>query len=551
MLRCFGGGAGSPSPRGKVCGMASLLLRGGRIWTGNPRNPWAQSLAVQDGRILAVGEDREVLQSLASRCPTLDLEGHLVVPGLWDAHLHLFEMALARRQVCLTGCRCREELLERIRAAARVRPGKEPLLGWGWTSSDWIDRRLPDRHEIDRALGGDRPALFLRSDLHSGLASTPALRQAGYLDPPPEIEGGAVEVGPDGLASGLVLEMALGPLRASFPPPGGQEIREALAEALVWLHSLGITGVCDQRLKDQSEGPLCRQALAALECEGRLATRVVSNLALHELEGPLPVLAGEFLRLGHVKLFADGSLGSLTARMFEPYQGQPSNRGIWLTEPPDLRQGFALASGRGLPLSVHAIGDEAVRFCLDLFEDLPRRGGLAPHRMEHAQTLAQEDLGRLARLGVVASMQPTHLLDDLELAEAALGPRTRLLYRFRSLLEAGTTLAFGSDAPVADPNPFLGLHAAVHRQRPDRMERGAWNPAERISLEEALRACTSGPALACGLGDRVGRLAPGMWADLVVLDGDLFALAQEAERLDCVRPLLTVVGGRVVFRSGS
>ena len=201
----------------------AILLRGGRIWTGDPRNPWAQSLAIQDGRILAVGGDREVLQSLASRCPTLDLEGHLVVSGLWDAHIHLFEMAMARRQVCLTGCRCREELLEKIRAAARANPGTGPLLGWGWTSSDWSDRRLPDRHEIDRALGSERPALFLRSDLHSGLASTSALRRAGYLDPPPEIEGGMVEVGADGLASGLVLEMALGPLRASFAPPGKEE----------------------------------------------------------------------------------------------------------------------------------------------------------------------------------------------------------------------------------------------------------------------------------------------------------------------------------------
>ena len=526
----------------------AILLRGGRIWTGDPRNPWAQSLAIQDGRILAVGGDREVLQSLASRCPTLDLEGHLVVSGLWDAHIHLFEMAMARRQVCLTGCRCREDLLEKIRAAARANPGTGPLLGWGWTSSDWSDRRLPDRHEIDRALGSERPALFLRSDLHSGLASTSALRRAGYLDPPPEIEGGMVEVGADGLASGLVLEMALGPLRASFAPPGKEEVRQALAETLAWLHSLGITAICDQRLKDHSEGPLCRQALAVLEGEGRLATRVVSNLAFPELEGPLPVLTGEFLRLGHVKLFADGSLGSLTARMFEPYQGQPANRGIWLTEPRGLRQEFALVSSRGLPLSVHAIGDEAVRFCLDLLAGLPRRRGGALHRMEHAQTIAEEDLGRLARLGVVASMQPTHLLDDLELAEAALGTRTRLLYRFRSLLEAGTTLAFGSDAPVADPNPFLGLHAAVHRQRPERMERGAWNPAERISLEEALRAYTYGPALACGLGDRVGRLAPGMWADLVVPDGDLFAMAREGERLDGVRPLLTVAGGQVVFR---
>ncbi len=528
--------------------MAGLLLRGGRIWTGDSRNPWAQSLAIQDGRILAVGEDREVREQVPSRHGTLDLEGNLVVPGLWDAHLHLFEMAMARRQVCLAGCRCREELLERIGAAARSHPGTGPLLGWGWTSSDWVDRRLPDRHEIDRALGADRPALFLRSDLHSGLASTPALRQAGYLDPPPDIEGGAVEVGPDGLASGLVLEMALGPLRASFAPPGAQEVQEALSEALAWLHTLGITAVCDQRLKDQSEGPGCRSALAALEREGRLATRVVSNLALHELEAPLPSFLGDRLHLGHVKLFADGSLGSLTARMFEPYQGQPANRGIWLTEPRGLRQDFALASSRGLPLSVHAIGDEAVRFCLDLFEGLPRPRGLAPHRMEHAQTIAEEDLGRMARLGVVASMQPTHLLDDLELADAALGSRTRMLYRFRSLLEAGTTLAFGSDSPVADPNPFLGLQAAVHRQRPDQMERGAWNPAESISLEEALRAYTAGPALACGLGDRVGGLAPGMWADLVVLEGDLFALAQEAERLDRVRPLLTVAGGQVVYQ---
>ncbi len=531
--------------------MAGLVLRGGRIWTGDPGRPWARALAIQDGRILAVGEDREVLERLASRRGTLDLEGHLVVPGLWDSHLHLYELAMARRQICLAGARCRDELLDRIRAAALSRPGKGPLLGWGWTSSDWVDRRLPDRHEIDRALGGDRPALFLRSDLHSGLASSQALRQAGYLDPPPRIEGGAVEVGPDGLASGLVLEMALGPLRASFPPPGGQEIREALVEALAWLHTLGITALCDQRLKDQPEGPLCREALASLQREGRLATRVVSNLTLHDLKGPLPVLAGEFLRLGHVKLFADGSLGSLTARMFEPYLGQPSNRGIWLTDPRGLARDFARASARGMPLSVHAIGDEAVRLCLDLFEGLPRRGPLAPHRLEHAQTLVEEDLGRLACLGVVASMQPTHLLDDLELADSALGPRTRLLYRFRSLLEAGTTLAFGSDAPVADPCPFLGLHAAVHRQRPDRMDRGAWNPSERIPLQEALRAYTSGPALASGLGHRLGRLTPGMQADLVVLDGDLFDRAEHGQRLDTVRPLLTVVGGKVVFRGGS
>lgn len=522
-----------------------LLLRGARVWTGDPDRPWAEALAVTGSRIAAVGEERE-LRGSASR--TLDLDGGLVVPGLWDAHIHLYEWALARRQVCLVGCPSGEALLERVRRGA-LQSTTGWLVGWGWSSAGWEDPRLPERHDLDQVVGPGRPVLLLRSDLHSALANSEALRRVGYLDRPPVLEGGEVVLGPDGSPTGLVLELALGPLRAACPPPEGPELREALAEGLAFLHSLGVTAVCDQRIKDQQEGPACLGALVRLSAEGRLGTRVRLGVALHDLEvyaERAAALQGEMLRLGHVKIFSDGSLGSRTARVLEPYDGEPDNRGLWSTPPEELADAFARCAAAGVPLSVHAIGDEANRVCLDLLERLPRRTG-APHRIEHAQILAPEDVGRFARLGLTASVQPTHLLDDMELAEAALGARADRAYRFGGLRRAGALLAFGSDAPVADPNPFLGMHAALYRQRPERSERGPWFAEERLSLEEALGAYTSGAARASGCGGCTGTLAPGSAADLAALDGDLFALEAAGARLDGVRSKLTMVGGRVVY----
>jgi len=527
--------------------VTDLVLRGAGIWTGDPRAPRAEALAVKGSWICALGNAREVVRSAPAGARVVDLDGGLVVPGLWDAHLHLFDWAVSRLQVSLVGCASRRELMVRLGEAVVRRPGTDALLGWGWSSSDWADPGLPDRGELDRVTGPDRPVLLLRSDLHSGLANSAALRRVGYLESPPRMEGGSVEVGPDGMPTGLVLEMALGPLRAAFPPPGPDQMVEALAEGLASLHRRGITAICDQRLKDQGEGPLCRSALARLERDGRLATRIFSNLTMGDLEGDLPVLEGPWVRSGHVKVFADGSLGSLTARMLEPYQGRPGDRGLWSTPPRELEEVFARCARRGLPVSVHAIGDEAVQVCLDLLERLPRRPPeAAPHRVEHAQTLVGSDVGRLARLGVVASMQPSHLLDDLELADSALGPRSERAYRLRGLLQAGAVLAFGSDAPVAEPAPFLGIHAAVYRQRPEHPERGPWHGAERIRVEEALAACTSGAARAAGAQGQVGRLAVGMRADLCVLDADPFVLEARSARLDQIGSRLTVVDGQVV-----
>lgn len=509
-----------------------MLLENARIWTGNPSQPWAEALRIEGPTVAAVGTREQVQKPGHER---RDLGGRLVVPGLWDAHIHLYDWSLARQQVSLVGCRTRQEVLERIRAhAARTRGW---VVGWGWNAGEWKDPRLPDRAELDAVTGG-RPALLLRSDMHSGLANTEALRRVGFLDAPP-IAGGEI-VTEGGEPTGLVLELALMPLRAASAPTDGEALDVAIGQGLAHLHEFGVTAVCDQRLKDGTEGPLTREALRKLHREGRLRTRVRTNVAVHEVhryrefEQGLDTLK---LGLGHVKVFSDGALGSRTARMLEPYEHEPGNHGIWATSPEELRHDFQRVSDAGLSISVHAIGDEGVRVCLDLLERLPRRN----HRMEHVQIATLEDLQRLAPMELTASLQPAHCLDDMDLADRWLGARAERAYRFATLHRTGALLAFGSDAPVSDPNPFYGMHGAVHRCRPGR---DPWYPDERLDMETTLTAYTRGAARAAGCEDHAGSLAPGKRADLAVLSQDLFDPATDLPR---TRSVLTLQDGEVVY----
>lgn len=531
--RAGGSGDLDREPGAALPKKAGMILEHARIWTGNPRQPWAEAMRIQEGRIAAVGSRSEV----EGPGPRRDLQGRLVIPGLWDAHIHLYDWALARQQVCLAGCRTREELLERVRRHALATP-RGWVVGWGWNAGDWDDPRLPDRRELDAI--SERPMLLVRSDMHSGLANTAALREVGYLQVP-EIPGGRIDTR-EGDPTGLILELAMNPLRKASAPAGGAELEAALEEGLQQLHRWGVTAVCDQRMKDGAEGPPCRAALAKLFREGRLRTRVRTNVAVHELPlEPGPEFRTEFLRLGHGKIFSDGALGSRTARLLEPFEHDGDNRGMWATPPEELARDFRRVVEAGFPVSVHAIGDEAVRVCLDLLEALPRLPG-APHRVEHVQIATREDLARLAPAGLVASVQPGHCLDDMDLGDTWLGARARRLYRFRTLHEHGTLLAFGSDAPVSDPDPFYGLHAAVHRSRPGQ---AAWHPEERLDLETALRAYTSGAARAAGCEAVTGSLEVGKLADLAVLDRDLF----ETEHYLGTRSVLTLVGGEIVHEA--
>ncbi len=462
-----------------------------------------QELWVEGERIVAGGSG-----------PTVDLGEAFVLPGLFDSHLHYLMWCQKREQVDLTGCVSLEDFLTRV---ARAGPGP-------WIQGQGFTEIFPTREQLDAVTGG-RPALLWRADLHSALANSAALELAGVTAASPDPPGGAIR-----FEEGRLLELAIGLVRAHIPEPGPDELDRQFRAGARHLLSLGVTAFTDQRIKDMEEGPVTREAFRRLQ----LPMRIFCNVAAHELGRALPEPSG--YATGHVKFFSDGSMGSRTCRMLEPRPWE----GIWMSPPDELRAGFARARAQGLPICVHAIGDEAIRVCLDLFAELGPGTGV-PDRIEHIQIVHPDDLARVAALGLTASMQPLHLLDDKGAADLLLGERASGYYRLASLAATGVRFAFGSDGPVADVNPWLGMHAAVHRMWPGLP--GAWFPDERLSLDRALKGYTREAALAVGRPD-LGRLEPGCLADFVVLDR-----RPTPDNLMDIRVLRTVVGGETVYQA--
>ncbi len=537
------------------------VLVNGRIYTVDPDLPWAQALAIREGRILALGTDPEIRGLAGPRTRIIDVGGRLVLPGLWDAHIHFLPWALGRQRVQLADTRSKAEMLARIQARAQETPPGRWLLGHGWNESFWGETEFPTREDLDPVTGTDRPACFTRSDMHCAVVNTAALQAAGITGETPDPPGGVIDRDPRGEPTGVLREQAMDLVFRHVPRPTDAEVEAAMRAGMAELHRLGVTGIHDQRSGNGTEGRRALAAFQQLRQEGDLRLRVACNLFYRDLEhvealGLRTGLGDAVLRLGHVKLFTDGSLGSRTAWMMEPFLPQPGepadNRGVNVTPVEEMAAAFRRATVQGFPISVHAIGDQANRVCLDLFEELASVGlqPPVPHRIEHAQTLHPDDLPRFGQLGLTASVQPIHCTDDMDTADLLLGQRGRRMYRFRSLHAAGALLAFGSDAPVSDPNPFLGFHAALYRQRPERMERPAWYPEECLDLPTVIQAYTLGPAQAVGWQALLGSLAPGKRADLIVLDRDLFALAARNVRDDAIartEVLLTLFDGQVVW----
>lgn len=527
---------------------ADVLLINGHIYTMDPQHPRARALAICKGRIWAVGGDD--LRALAGpETEVVDLEGRTVLPGLADSHIHLSWFALGLQQVDLTGTATREEMLARVAARAAATAAGEWILGRGWHQEEWPDRRFPTAADLD-AVAPHHPVLLVAKSGHALVANTRAMERAGITADTPDPPGGQVVRDDTGRPSGLFLEEAMRLLQQAIPYPDAAALARMLPPALEHLARLGLTAVhgmgdltaleACQRLREDG-APLLLRAIFYLPLEGLDHAR-----ALRLRFGP----GDDFLRIGGVKVFADGALGPRTAAMLEPYIGEPENRGILTLEPEKLREVVWRAAEGGLALAVHAIGDRANRLVMDALEALPagNRARLR-HRIEHVQLLHPDDVGRLAALGVVASMQPIHAVQDAPMADRYWGPaRCALAYAWRSLLDAGTVLAFGSDCPVESPNPFLGIHAAVTRSRPDGYGGPeGWIPAQRITVEEAVRAYTWGAAWAVGLEDRLGTLTPGKWADLVVLDRDVFTT--DPSLIPQTRVLGTMVGGQWTHRS--
>jgi predicted amidohydrolase YtcJ len=521
---------------------ADLLIENGTPWSDGALLRGADAVAITAGRIAGVGPRAALAELAGPRTRRIDARGGTITPGFTDAHIHLVAWARSRGRLELQDCETRAAALERVAASLRAHPGAGPVVGRGWDANRWAER--PDRRSLD-AVTGDRPVLLHSRDYHALWVNGAALARAGVSRATPDPPGGLIDRDAAGEPTGVIREHAVRLFAALMPDEGAASDLERVRAAIAALHAQGITAVHDY------EGPAEQRILRETARGDGPWLRVLMHLAHAGLDhaealGLASGTGDDRFRIGAIKLFADGTLGSQTASLLEPYEGT-QQRGLDLIAPAELRSLVGRAARAGLALAIHAIGDRAVRSALDAFAaaGAALSAPALPSRIEHVQLLAADDLPRFAALGVAASMQPTHCTSDIDLVHRHWGERASRSYPWRSLLDRGVLFAFGSDAPVEPPDTAAGLHAAVSRQRADGHPAGGFVPAERITLDEALAAYTSGPARLAGAWPRLGRLAPGAIADVAVWNEDLHGLP--LERLAAATVAATVLEGDVVF----
>lgn len=545
---------------------ATLVLTNGRFYTMDRARPQVSAVAIRNDVIVATGSDEEMRALLAPGGEWLDLGGRTVIPGLVDAHVHFQWFAINLRRVDLYEVPSKEEALRRIAATAESLPPGQWLEGRGWTQELWAGRAFPTAADLD-AVAGHVPVYLAHKSGHAAWVNSRALRLAGITGNTADPAGGQIERDAQGEPTGLLLESAMDLVARLIPPPTPVAVAAAMQAAQPVCWQAGLTGLHD------FDGRTSFEALQMLQEAGELGLRVVKNIPAYRLEHAIGIglrsgFGNDWLRIGGVKIFADGALGPRTAHMIEPYEGEPENRGIAVTDKEEMMAQAAEASAHGLSVTIHAIGDRANHDVLDVYAALRRQelaaAGLIHegdepavrimldklsrplrHRIEHVQIIHPSDLPRLANLGIIASMQPSHATADMEMADRYWGARARHSYAWRSVLDTGATLVFGSDSPIEPIAPLPGLYAAVSRRRADGSPGvEGWYPEQKLALEEAVHAFTVAAAQTSGQSERQGSIAPGKLADLTVLSQPIFELPAEALLETSVEA--TLVGG--VFR---
>ena len=534
--------------------MADKIIINGDIRTGNPEQPRAEALAVRGGRISAVGSNADVRRLARAGTEILDAGGMLVLPGFIDSHVHLLGGGLSLLGVSLRDAASRDEFIRRVEAAGRDLPKGEWILNGDWDHQLFNPVELPRKEWID-PVTADRPVCLNRLDEHMVLANSAALRLAGVTPTTPIPPGGDIVKDPvTGDPTGILKDAAMDLVMSVIPEPSPEKKRRAVRAALKTASAKGVTSVHDV------SGEAGFDVYQELLREGTLTTRIyfyVPIASIDDVPGLEPLKKGDSdrLRFGGLKGFVDGSLGSQTACFDDPYTDDTRTAGLLGAQmfPEGIMERRILAAAAaGLQTAIHAIGDRANAIILDIYEKAAGLNGPGDRRfrIEHAQHLRPADFARFAGLGVIASVQPNHLIDDGRWAEAKIGPaRAATTYAFRSFLDAGAVLAFGSDWPVAPMDPVLGLYAAVTRATLDGKQPGGWVPAEKITVEEAVRAFTVGGAYAEFAEREKGTLTVGKLADFVVLDLNIFKVAPEKIRE--AKVLATICGGTFVHRSCS
>jgi predicted amidohydrolase YtcJ len=524
----------------------------GHIYTNDPENPWAESMSVADGKISCIGKMDHVFLDCGGGqegAITVQLKGQFVMPGFNDAHVHLGSAAADILAVPLTGVPSVEEMQKRVaEAVAQHKPG-EWITGGGWDHTLWADKKFPNRQQLD-AVAPKNPVMLTHVSGHVAVANSLALKSGEIDKNTPNPPGGEIERDALGEPTGMLKEdAAMSLVSGRIPDPSPEQRRHGIELVLENVAKNGVTSVQD--FSDWENFAVYKQ----LKEEGKLTVRITEwlpfLLPLDDLQN-MRAQGGwtdPWLKTGALKAFTDGALGSRTAALLEPYSDDPSTSGILTNDPEKLRKMAIERDKAGFQLAFHAIGDRANRIALDVFEAVAKANKPRDRRdrIEHAQVVAPEDFARFAKLNVIASMQPSHQTTDMRWVEERLGrDRIKGAYAWATMIKNGIPLAFGTDYPVEPVSPFRGLYACVTRERPEGGPRNGWEPQEKISLEDCIRAYTSGSAYAQFEEGKKGQLKPGEYADFIILSNDLTKVPPAEYTKTSV--LRTVVGGRTVYQ---
>ncbi len=525
--------------------MSDLVLYNANIHTQDAQHPRAQAIIIRDNTIIAVG-DNSLMQRLSSNAHMIDLGGRCVIPGLIDAHLHAEWIALGLKNIDAETPTL-DELLQRVADRAAITPKNQWIRGHGWNQNVW-GGAFPTKADLDR-VAPEHPVYLTAKSGHAGWANSIGLKLAGITGNTPNPANGEIVRDASGEPTGVFFEDAMDLISQVIPQESAQVVADAMRDMLPLMHRAGLTGVHD------FDGARALQAWQMLKENGELNLRVSKTIPVALLPHAIALglrsgFGDDWLRINSVKSFADGALGPQTALMIEPYEGSTHNRGIIVTDKEVMFENVRQASAAGLSSTIHAIGDKATHDVLDVFAAVrgEETNVRLRHRIEHVQLLHPDDFNRLGQINVIASMQPIHATSDMLIADKFWGPRSAGAYAWRTQLNAGAMLAFGSDAPVESFNPFWGIHAAVARRRTDGSPApDGWYPEQRLTVEEAVRGFTLGAAYASYDEQRKGSLTTGKLADLIVLDRDIFTI--EPQAIADTQVLATMIDGRFVHRT--
>ncbi len=522
-----------------------LILHNGIIHSTNTAQQIGDAIAIDGDSIFAIGTNEDILNLADRNSKIIDLQGKTIFPGLFDSHIHLLQYGL---KLTIIDCETesKKECLQRVAEKAKITPPGTWIQGQGWNHNLWEDG-IGSKVDLD-AISADHPIYLAAKSLHASWVNSAALALAGIAKDTPDPQGGRIERDAQGEPTGILLESASLLVEQVIPSPDEQQKKEALLKAQSQLLEYGITAVHD--VDEWSIFPL----LQDMKKEHQFPIRVEKSFHLADLQnviadGSTTGMGDKNLRIGWLKLFMDGALGLQTAAMLDPYEGSQDQYGMLMIPLSEFVEIGELAARHGISLAIHAIGDKAIHLVLDGIEQIrshvPNTRERIPDRIEHVQIIHPDDIKRMASLKILASMQPIHVISDMETAEKYWGKRCEYAYAWNSIEQAGIPLLFGSDAPVESPNPFLGMHACITRQNSRNSEK--WIPGQIISLLSALRGYSSTPGSIFQSNHPQGTIQVGALADLIILPADPFSISAAA--LKNLEPCATMIGGKFMWKS--